>query len=102
MKNRYEALIVLNTKGKETTANDIIDRIESDFKKAGAAVEQIQRMDKRSFSYAAGELDSGYYVNFIFTGEPTLIDVLQKKFRHDEEIYRQNYLKLDAKKVAKA
>ena len=47
-------------------------------------------------------MNSGYYVNFIFNAEPTVIDKLHAKFKLDPEVYRQNYQKLRAKKVAKA
>jgi len=43
------------------------ERLESEFKKEGAEIEQVQKMDKRQFSYAAGPLDAGFYVNFIST-----------------------------------
>src|ERR1043166_4605175 len=65
MNHRYEALLVLNAQGKEDSVREIIDRLESDFQKEGAQIEQVQKMDKRQFAYAAGPLDSGYYVNFI-------------------------------------
>jgi len=67
MTNRYEALLVLNTQGKDDTLKEVVDRLESEFEKEGAKIEQVQKMDKRQFSYAAGELDAGYYVNFVFT-----------------------------------
>src|SRR5213594_2402532 len=107
MKNRYEALLVLNSQGKEDTIKEIIDRLESDFQKEGAQIEQVQKMDKRQFSYVAGPLDAGYYVNFVFIADPGVIAKLQAKFKLDPEVYRQNYERLPkkkekpAKKVAK-
>jgi small subunit ribosomal protein S6 len=98
MKNRYEALLVLNTQGKEDTIKEIIDRLESEFQKEGAQVEQVQKMDKREFSYVAGPLDSGYYVNFVFNADPNLITKLRSKFKLDPEVYRQNYQRLREKK----
>jgi small subunit ribosomal protein S6 len=98
MKNRYEALLVLNTQGREDTVKDIVDRLESEFQKEGAEIEQVQKMDKRHFSYVAGPLDSGFYVNFIFHAEPQLISKLQSKFKLDPEIYRQSYQRLQEKK----
>ena len=89
MKNRYEALLVLNTQGKEDTVKDIVERLESEFKKEGAEVEQVQKMDKRQFSYVAGPLDSGFYVNFVFHADPQLITKLRSKFKLDPEVYRQ-------------
>ena len=98
MRNRYEALLVLNTQGREDTVKDIVDRLESEFQKEGADIEQVQKMDKRHFSYVAGPLDSGFYVNFVFHAEPQLITKLRSKFKLDPEVYRQNYQRLSEKK----
>ena len=98
MKNRYEALLVLNSQGKEDTIKEIIDRLESDFQKEGAQIEQVQKMDKRQFSYVAGPLDAGYYVNFVFSADPQLIGKLRSKFKLDPEIYLQNYQRLTEKR----
>ena len=97
MKNRYEALLVLNTQGKEDTVKDIVDRLEGEFQKEGAQVEQVQKMDKRQFSYQAGELDSGHFVNFIFHADSQLITKLRSKFKLDPEVYRQHYQRLKPK-----
>lgn len=98
MTNRYEALIVLNTQGKEDAVKDIVDRLESEFQKEGAKIELVQKMDKRPFSYVAGELDSGFYVNFVFHADSQLITRLRSKFKLDPEVYRQHYQKLREKK----
>lgn len=101
MKNRYEALLVLNAQGKEDTLKDIVDRLESEFQKEGAQVEQVQKMDKRHFSYAAGPLDSGFYVNFVFQADPQLITKLRSKLKLDPEVYRQHYQRLREKSEKK-
>ena len=96
--NRYEALLVLNTQGKEDNVKEMIERLESEFQKEGAQIEQVQKMDKRHFSYVAGPLDSGYYVNFIFDADPQLIVKLRSKFKLDPDVYRQHYQRLPEKK----
>ena len=53
-------------RGKEDTIKDIVDRLESEFQKEGAEIEQVQKMDKRPFAYAAGALDSGLLREFRF------------------------------------
>ena len=102
MKIRYEGLLILNIKGNEDGAKEVIERLEGEFKKEKAEVEQVQRLDRRQFSYVAGPLESGYYVNFIFHAEPAALNKLKAKFELDEQVYRQNYLKLPAKKAEKA
>ena len=101
MKHRYEGLLVLDTQGKEETVKDVLERLEKDFEKEGAAVEQVQKLDKREFSYAAGHLNSGYFANFIFEAEPTVLEKLRSKLKLDPEVYRQHFQKLAPKKVAK-
>ena len=100
MKNRYEGLLILNVKGSDEGVKEIIERLEGDFKHEGATIEQVQKMDRRQFSYAAGPLDSGFYVNFIFDAPPTAVDKLRARFTLDEDVYRQHYQRLPAKKSA--
>lgn len=108
MNRHYEALLVLNTQAKEDNVKEMIERLESEFEKEGAQVEQVQKMDKRHFSYVAGPHDSGYYVNFILNADPRSIGRLRSKFKLDPDVYRQHYQRLDEtkekapKKVAKA
>ncbi|MGE5207977.1 MAG: 30S ribosomal protein S6, partial [Alphaproteobacteria bacterium] len=54
MNRRYEALLVLSTHAKEDNLKEMIERLETEFEKEGAHVEQVQKMDKRHFSYMAG------------------------------------------------
>ena len=98
MNHRYEALLVLNAQGKEDTVREIIERLELEFQKEGAQIEQVQKMDKRHFSYVAGPLDAGYYVNFIFSADPGSIEKMRAKFKLDPEVYRQSYQRLPDKK----
>jgi ribosomal protein S6 len=100
--NRYEGLLILNVRGNEDGAKDLIERLEGEFKKDGATIEQVQKMDRRQFTYVAGPLDSGYYVNFIFDAPPASVDKLRARFTLDEDVYRQHYLRLPAKKAAQA
>jgi small subunit ribosomal protein S6 len=97
MKNRYEALMVLNTQGTEDSVKEIVDRLESEFEKEGAKIEQVQKMDRRQFSYVAGPMDAGHYVNFVFEADPQLITKLRSKFKLDAEVYRQHYQRLGEK-----
>lgn len=101
MKHRYEGLLVLNQKGNEETLKDTIERIEGEFEKEGAKIEAVQKMERRQFTYVAGPLESGYFVNFIFEAEPQLLDKLRAKFKLDEDIYRQHFQKLRPKQAVR-
>ena len=86
MKNRYEALLILDVKGNEEGAKELIDKLEGEFKHEGAEIEQVQKMDRRQFTYVAGPLESGYYVNFIFNAEPNTLNKLRAKLKLNEDV----------------
>lgn len=102
MKKRYEALLALDTRGKEESAKDIIETLEKTFKSEGAEIEQIQRLERRELSYPLKHLTSAYFVNFIFEADSQLISKLRQKLKLDENVAMQNYLQLPAKKKAEA
>ena len=102
MNHRYEGLLILNVKGKEDSAQKIIERLEKEFAHEGATVESVQKMDQRHFSYAPGKLDSGYFVNFVFACEPAALDRVKARFKLDDDVYRQQYARLADKKKAAA
>jgi ribosomal protein S6 len=98
--NRYEALLALNTRGKEETIKDTIERLENVLKSEGATIEQVQRLEKRELAYETEHLKSAYFVNFVFEAAPSVINKLRTKLKLDNDILLQNYLKLANKKAA--
>ena len=94
MKHRYECLMAIDTRGQEDTVKETIERLEAEFTKEGAEVEQVQKMDKRPLAYSPRHIDSAYYVNFIFEAEPSLITKLRSKFKLDPIVFLQHYQQL--------
>ena len=99
---RYEALLALDTRGKEDTAKETIERLEKVIAAEGAVIEQVQRLEKRELAYESQHTKTAYFVNFIFEADPAAIDKLRKKLKLDEDVLLQNYLQLPAKKKAVA
>lgn len=102
MKKRYEALLALNTRGKEESAKDIIERLEKEFAADGITVEQVQRLERRELAYPHQHNTSAYYVNFIIETEPSSLEKLRAKLKLDGDVMLQNYLVLPAAKTAAA
>jgi small subunit ribosomal protein S6 len=99
---RYEALLALDTRGKEDTAKETIERLEKVIAAEGAIIEQVQRLEKRELAYESQHTKTAYFVNFIFEADPAAIDKLRKKLKLDDDVLLQNYLQLPAKKKAVA
>jgi small subunit ribosomal protein S6 len=101
MKRRYECLLAVDTRGQEDSVKETIERLESEFAKEGAAVEQVQKMEKRALAYSPRHLDTAYYVNFVLEAEPSLITKLRNKFKLDPIVFLQHYQQLPAKITAR-
>lgn len=100
--NRYEALLALDTRGKEESVKDTIERLEKLLADEGATIEQVQRLEKRELAYETNHLKSAYFVNFIFEAVPATIDSVRAKLKLDADVLLQNYLKLPARKETAA
>jgi small subunit ribosomal protein S6 len=101
MKKRYECLMALDTRGQEDGVKEIVERLESEFVKEGATIEQIQKMDKRQLAYTPSNVESAFYVNFVFEAEPSLITKLRGKFKLDPIVFLQHYQLLPNEPAAK-
>src|ERR1700737_5391947 len=91
MKKRYECLMALDTRGQEDGVKEIGERFESEFGKEGAIIEQIQKMDKRQLAYTPSNVESAFYVNFVFEADPSLITKLRGKLKLDPIVFLQLY-----------
>jgi ribosomal protein S6 len=100
MTNRYEILLALNAAGKEESNKDLVERLEKTLAAEGAQVEQVQRLERREFSYPHDKLKGAYFVNFVVTAEPSAIARIRTKLSLDEEVVLQNYLRKKVAKVA--
>ncbi len=96
MNRKYEALIVLDTKGKEETIDDLVSIISKDMEKSGLKLEQIDNMGKRKFPFNPRHVEAGHFVNIKFSGESVALDSLRAKLKLNENVYQQYYLKRSA------
>ena len=91
MSRKYEGLIVLDTKGKEDSVENIISQLSREFEQSGAKLTQVDNLGKRKFPYSPRHVEAGWYVNFMFEAEPASVDKLQARFKLNEGIYQQYY-----------
>jgi small subunit ribosomal protein S6 len=91
MSRKYEAMIVLDMKGKEDTVETLVSQLSREFEQAGAKLEQVDNLGKRKFPYAPRHVESGYFVNFQFLSEPVAVDTLKAKLKLNDNIYMQYF-----------
>lgn len=102
MKNRYEALLALDIRGKEETAKDIIEGLEKTFTSEGAEIEQSQRLERREFAYEHRHMKHAYFVNIIFAADTAVLEALQARMKTDSEVTLAQFIRLPAAKAKAA
>jgi ribosomal protein S6 len=89
---RYEGLFILDLAGREEGLNEAVDKVKGLLADAGAKVDTVQKMDKKSFARVTDKkVTGGHYVNIIFEATPAVITALPAKFAHTPEVYRVQF-----------
>ena len=93
MKAIYDGLYILNVQGKDENVKEAIEELESTIRAEGGELLGCQKMDRRRFERVAERIDSGYYVNLIFSLEPSRIAALAEAQKAHPFLLRQFYLR---------
>jgi small subunit ribosomal protein S6 len=91
MSRTYEATIVLNTKGKEESIEQLISQVTKELETAGAQLQQVDQMGKREFPFSPRHVTHGYFVNIQFAAEPKVIDTASARLKLNDSVYQQYY-----------
>ena len=95
MTRKYEATIVLDTKGKEESIEELVGQISKTLESSGAKLEQIDQMGKREFPHSPRHVTHGYFVNVHFEAEPQVVDSVSAKLKLNDNVYQQYYQRRD-------
>ena len=94
MNRKYEGLIVLNTKGKEDSVDELVGAVAKEMEAEGAKLDEIKQMGRRKFVYNARHLEAGHYVNYIFEADTQQVRNIQSKLKLNTLIHLQHYQRL--------
>ena len=93
MTRQYEAIIVLHTKAKEETVDQILGTVSKEMETAGLKLKQIDNMGKRKFPFNPRHVEAGTFINIQFEGEPSALDAVRNRLKLNENVYQQYYQK---------
>lgn len=95
MSRKYEALIVVDTKGKEQSIQGFQDSIGKELEANGATLNETKALGRKTFAYNARKLDGAQYLNYFFEADPAAIDKIKTKLGLNPDIYMQYYQKVN-------
>jgi len=100
MKHYYEILLALKVGSQEEEIKALLERLEKLMVAEGATVEEVQRLERKEFSYPHNHLKAAYYVNFVAVLEPATVEKIRQKLTLVEEVTLQNYYRKGSAETA--
>ncbi|RBP41326.1 small subunit ribosomal protein S6 [Roseimicrobium gellanilyticum] len=91
MSRKYEAMIVLDMKGREENVETLVSQLGKEFESNGVKLQQVDNLGKKKFPFAPRHVESGYYINFLFEAEPAAVDKVQARLKLNDNVYMQYF-----------
>jgi small subunit ribosomal protein S6 len=91
MSRKYEAMIVLDMKGREENVETLVSQLGKEFENNGVKLQQVDNLGKKKFPFAPRHVESGYYINFLFEAEPAAVDKVQARLKLNDNVYMQYF-----------
>lgn len=87
LNEKYEALVVLNTKAGEESVKALVEKVQALIEK-NATVDSVDEWGKRRLAYPIDFETEGYYVLYRFTSEPSFPAELDRVLNITDGILR--------------
>ena len=97
---QYETVFILTPVLSEDQMKEAVEKFKGILTSDGAEILYEENWGMRKLAYAIDKKSSGFYVEFGYKAEPTLIKKLETAFRRDERVLR--YLTVKMEKYAAA
>lgn len=100
--NQYETVFILTPVLSEEQMKEAVGKFRNYLTERGAEILYENNWGMRKLAYNIGKKSSGFYVEFGFKAEPTLISKLEINYRRDERVLRFLTVKMDKNAAAYA
>lgn len=91
MSRTYEGLIVLDTKGIDTSIDELVSAVGQQIEAEGAKLDEVKNLGRKTFAYNARQIEGGHYISYIFDAAPDVINKIRKSLNLNDAIYLQSY-----------
>jgi small subunit ribosomal protein S6 len=93
MTRKYQAMIVLDTKSKEETVEQLVQTITHDMEKSGLKLDQVNNLGKKNFPFSPRHVTAGHFIQYFFSADNQGLTSIRGKLKLNDNVYQQFYLK---------
>ena len=89
MQRQYKVLMILDTRGREESVEQLTEQLKQEIVATGADVTAAEVLGQRDFARVTdAKLTAGSYIEFDVAAAPGLAQRLQEHFRLNKTVYR--------------
>lgn len=85
--NKYESIIIVNSKLNEKQQNEIENKYKKIINKNGNVI-SIENIGKKRLAYEVKKNKEGIYIEINFTSEASFIAELERQYKIDENVIK--------------
>jgi small subunit ribosomal protein S6 len=91
MSRKYEGIVVLNTKGTDGGVEELVSVVSKEMEAEGATIGEVQDLGRRKFAYNSNHMESGHYINYAFSAEPSALEKIKGRLRLNNQVHLQYF-----------
>ncbi len=93
--HKYEVMFIVRADTPEEEIDKVISQMESFAVSAGAKMEKIEKMGRRRLAYRIHRYREGFYVLFVFDGEPHAVAELERRMKVTDSVIKFLTVRVD-------
>jgi small subunit ribosomal protein S6 len=94
-KNHYETVFILTPVLSEAQMKDAVEKFKEVLTSHNADAYHVEEWGLKKLAYPINNKSTGFYALFEYSGEPTIVKLLETEFRRDERVLRYMTVALD-------
>ncbi len=93
--NKYEAMFIFVGSASADALTKQMETVKTTITESGGKITQVDEWGKRKLAYLINKVQEGHYLLVYFESEPSVIDVLNKKYKFNTDIIKYMILSYD-------
>lgn len=93
MPRKYEALFIFAGNIKDESLDKVVEQSTTEIEKLGGTIESTESLGRRTFARTMQKQDHGVYVKFRFAIDPQKVELIHKRFKHNDDCFRLQIVK---------
>ncbi len=93
--HRYEVMFIIRPDAPEDEMEKLITQMQGYVTGAGGKLEKAEKMGRRRLAYRIQRYREGFYVLFVFEGEPGVVTELERRMKVTDAIIKFLTIRVD-------